>query len=153
VRDPLAAVKADGVQCGDATDPKIEILTGRRQLMTRRVLVLVALSLAFLATAYAADVAGKWTAEFETPIGLLKYTYDFKVDGAKLTGKATFQQGSTDIQEGKVSGDDIFFVELMKFEDQSIRIEYKGKVSGDEIKFSRKVGDFGGEDFVAKRVK
>jgi hypothetical protein len=110
--------------------------------MTRRILALAALSLAFLVAAYAADVTGKWTAEFETPIGLLKYT-----------GKATFQQGSTEIQEGKVSGDEIFFVEMMKFEDQSVRIEYKGKVSGDEIKFSRKVGDFGGEDFVAKRVK
>jgi len=121
--------------------------------MTRRVLVLVALSLAFLATAYAADVTGKWIAEFDTPIGLLKYTYEFKVDGTKLTGTAAFQKGSTEIQEGKVSGDEIFFVEMMKFEDQSIRIEYKGKVSGDEIKFSRKVGDFGGEDFVAKRVK
>jgi hypothetical protein len=41
----------------------------------------------------------------------------------------------------------------MKFDDQPIRVEYKGKVAGDEIKFARKVGDFGGEEFVAKRVK
>ena len=34
-----------------------------------------------------------------------------------------------------------------------IRIEYTGKVSGDEIKLHRKVGDFGEEDLVVKRVK
>ena len=42
------------------------------------------------------------------------------------------------------------FDEMM---DGSIRIEYKGKISSDEIKFVRKVGDFGTEEFVAKRVK
>ena len=35
-----------------------------------------------------ADVTGKWTAEFDTQIGVQKYTYEFKVDGTKLTGKA-----------------------------------------------------------------
>ena len=33
------------------------------------------------------------------------------------------------------------------------RLEYKGKIAGDEIKFSRKVGDLATEEFVAKRVK
>ncbi len=107
--------------------------------------------------AYAADVAGKWTAEFDTQIGVQKYTYEFKVDGTKLTGKAIGRRGDSEdavaIQEGKLSGDEIFFVEMLKFGDQDLRIEYKGKVSGDEIKFSRKVGDVATEEFVAKRVK
>jgi len=47
----------------------------------------------------------------------------------------------------------IFFVEPLKFGDNDLRIEYTGKVSGDEIKFHRKVGDFAEEDFTAKRVK
>jgi hypothetical protein len=34
-----------------------------------------------------------------------------------------------------------------------LKITYKGKISGDEIKFSRTVGDAGGEEFVAKRAK
>ena len=57
------------------------------------------------------------------------------------------------ITEGTVSTNGIFFVEPLKFDDNEIRIEYTGKVSGDEIKFHRKVGDFAEEDFVAKRVK
>jgi len=33
------------------------------------------------------------------------------------------------------------------------QIEYKGKLSGDEISFTRKVGDIATLQFVAKRVK
>jgi hypothetical protein len=32
-------------------------------------------------------------------------------------------------------------------------ITYTGKISGDEIKFTRKVGDFATEEITAKRVK
>jgi len=35
----------------------------------------------------------------------------------------------------------------------TVRIEYTGKAKGDEIAFTRKVGDFGTEQFVATRVK
>ena len=119
----------------------------------RTVLFATILILAAFLSINAADIAGKWTAEFDTPIGVQKYTYEFKVDGGKLTGTAAGPQGAVEIQEGKVSGDEISFIENMKFEDMPIRIEYKGKVAGDEIKFARKVGDFGGEEFVAKRAK
>jgi hypothetical protein len=33
-----------------------------------------------------------------------------------------------------------------------VRITYTGKVAADEIKFTRKVGDFATEEFTAKRV-
>lgn len=120
----------------------------------RQLLAFAAILLAVLAPAFAADVSGKWTSEFDSQIGRQSYVYEFKVDGAKLTGKAIqSQRGSTDITEGKVSGDEISFVEIVKLQDQELRIEYKGKVSGDEIKFRRKVGDFGEYDIVAKRAK
>jgi len=103
------------------------------------------------------NAAGKWKGQFDSQIGLQKYTYDFKVDGDKLTGKAfgVMEMGTNEVQiaDGKIVKDEISFVEPMKFEENEIRIEYKGKVSGDEIKFTRKVGDFATEEFVAKRVK
>ena len=40
-------------------------------------------------SAQAADVTGKWTAQFDTPIGMQNYTYELKAEGEKLTGKAT----------------------------------------------------------------
>jgi hypothetical protein len=57
------------------------------------------------------------------------------------------------IQEGKIAGDDVSFVENMSFQGMEIRIEYSGKLTGDELKLTRKVGDFATEELVAKRVR
>ncbi len=107
--------------------------------------------------ALAADVTGKWTTEFDSQIGKQKYTFDLKVDGEKVTGKAHFermgQAGDVDLQEGKLVGDKISFVETFDAMGQSVRIEYTGTVKGDEIAFTRKVGDFATEQIVAHRVK
>ncbi len=119
---------------------------------------LAAVALAFIGTAPAQDtVTGKWQAQFDTQIGLQKYTYEFKADGTNLTGRAVgiTENGTNDsaITEGKINKDEISFVEPLKFGDNDLRIEYTGKVSGDEIKLHRKVGDFAEEDLVANRVK
>jgi hypothetical protein len=107
--------------------------------------------------AVAADVAGKWATEFDSQIGLQKYTFDLKVDGDKVTGKAFFermgQKGETDLLEGKLVGDQLSFVEVFEAMGTPIRIEYKGTVKGDEIAFTRQVGEFATEQVVARRVK
>jgi len=41
----------------------------------------------------------------------------------------------------------------MNFQGMDIRIEYSGKINGDEMKLTRKVGEFATEELVAKRVK
>lgn len=117
--------------------------------------ILAALALLSIAAAalYTADAAGKWTASFDTQIGVQNYTYIFKVDGEKLTGTAESQYGKSEIAEGKVKGDDISFVENLTFQDTPLRIEYKGKIAGDEMKLTRKVGDVATEELVAKRAK
>ena len=115
------------------------------------------LILASLMCVFAADIAGKWTAEFDSQVGVQKYVFDLKTEGSKLTGKAISNIGGaeaqTDIQEGVINGDEISFVENLKYQGMDLRIAYKGKISGDAIKFSRTVGDAGGEEFVAKRAK
>jgi hypothetical protein len=98
-------------------------------------------------------VTGNWTASFDTQIGTRNYTYQLKADGSKLTGKATSQHGESEIQEGKVEGDKVSFVENLTYQGMTIRIEYTGKISGDEIKFTRKVADFATEELTAKRAK
>jgi hypothetical protein len=102
------------------------------------------------------SVAGKWQGQFDSQIGTQKYTYEFKVDGTTLTGTAV---GITDrgtnssaITEGKIAQDSISFVEPLSFGGNDIRIEYTGKVSSDEIKLHRKVGEFAEEDLVIKRA-
>jgi hypothetical protein len=105
----------------------------------------------------AADADGKWKSEFTTQIGDMKYTYDLKTADGKITGQAirglNGETSTNQITEGKLAGDDITFVEQAKIQDQDIRIEYTGKIAGDEMKLTRKVGDFGTTDIVAKREK
>ncbi|MGO9896926.1 MAG: hypothetical protein ACLPX8_22220 [Bryobacteraceae bacterium] len=121
-------------------------------MKARRLLLGSALAVLLLAPALA-DVTGKWTAAIDTQIGVQNYTYDFKVDGEKLTGQAKSQFGDTAISEGMVKGNEVSFVENVDFQGQPLRIAYTGKVSGDEIKFTRQVGDVATEEFVAKRAK
>jgi enterochelin esterase-like enzyme len=115
-------------------------------------LALAALPLAALAV----DVTGTWNAEFDTQIGVQKYTFTFKQDGTTLTGKAHSEidgtQRESELIQGKVDGDSVSFVELLDFQGNELRIAYKGKVSGPEIKFTREVGEFASEELVAKRV-
>ncbi len=114
---------------------------------------LFALALLPLA-ALAADLSGTWTASFDTQIGKQDYTYTFKVEGTKLTGKAKSANGETELQDGKVEGDKVSFVENLSFQGNALKITYTGKVvSANEIKFSRDVGGVAQEELTAKRSK
>jgi hypothetical protein len=121
-------------------------------------LITTAGTLALAAMAHADEsVAGTWKGQFDSQIGQQKYTYVFKVDGTNVTGTATGERemgtNTVVITEGKISNDELTFVEPLKFQDNELRIEYTGKVNGDEIKFHRKVGDVAEEDFVAHRIR
>jgi enterochelin esterase-like enzyme len=106
-------------------------------------------------SALAADVTGTWQAQFDTQRGLQKYTFTLKQDGTSVTGKATSERDGekreADLKEGKVEGDTVSFVEPLSVQGNELRITYTGKISADEIKFTRQVGEFGTTDAVAKR--
>src|SRR5580765_4682485 len=121
-------------------------------MKTRIILLTLALC---SVSALAADITGTWKAEFDTQRGLQKYTFTLKQDGASITGKANVdrdgEKREAELKEGKVDGDTVTFVELLKIQDNELRITYTGKISGNEIKFTRKVGDFGSSEATAKR--
>lgn len=123
----------------------------------RKGVISVVLMLVAVLCVNAADITGKWTTEFDSQVGLWKYVFDFKVEGAKLTGNAISDIGGNltkaPITEGTVTGDDVSFVENLDYTGIQLKITYRGKISGDEIKFSRDVAGQGGETFVAKRAK
>jgi hypothetical protein len=122
-------------------------------MRNRNFVILAALMLLAMATAFAADVTGTWTASFDTQVGPQNYTYTFKVESGKLTGTAKSNLGEGAITGGTVNGDDIAFVEHLTYQGMMLDIPYKGKISGDEIKFTRTVVEGINEDLVAKRVK
>jgi hypothetical protein len=119
----------------------------------RRIVAVALLVTGFAFSAFAADISGQWTATFNTQVGEQHYTYTFKVDGEKLTGTAKSDTATTAIENGTVKGDDVSFVENLDYQGQKLAITYTGKVSGDEIKFTRDVAGAAKEDLVAKRVK
>ena len=94
---------------------------------------------------FAADVTGTWKAEFDTQIGVQKYTFTLKQDGASVTGKASSDIGGekreSELKDGKIEREVISFVELLNFQGNELRIAYRGQVSATEIKFTREVGD------------
>jgi hypothetical protein len=119
----------------------------------RMVLCLAFLALAICMPALATDITGQWTATFNTQVGEQHYVYTFKVEGEKLTGTAKSDNGTVEIENGTVKDDDVSFVENLDYQGQKLAITYTGKISGDEIKFTRDVAGAAKEELVAKRVK
>jgi hypothetical protein len=122
-----------------------------------RTLVLCALLGLLVFTAFAADVTGKWTAQVPGRQGnTTETTFNFKADGAKLTGTMSGRNGDVEITDGKISADEISFVVVRNFNGNEIKMVYKGKVSGGEIKFTRTMegGQGGGQpvEFTAKKA-
>lgn len=123
----------------------------------KRITLGTAVGLLCLATSHAADITGKWTADFDSQIGPQKYIYHFKTEGGKTTGKALYDhsmgKGESELSEIKVEKDDVSFTESVHTDDIDLTITYKGKLTGDEMKIHRVVGDFGSEDIIIKRAK
>jgi hypothetical protein len=94
--------------------------------------------LLFLAIpAISAEIDGKWTATVNGMDGNpMELTYNFKADGAKLTGTVTSPTGVMQITEGKIEGSSLSFTATS----DQFSIPTKGTISGDEIKLSSEVG-------------
>jgi hypothetical protein len=126
--------------------------------MKYRVAALLAawIVLSGISIAYAADPTGKWVAQVPARDGQTReVTITLKAEGEKLTGTISGRQGDTPISDGQIKGDDLSFTVTQSRQGNEVKVNYKGKVSGDEIKFTRTFG--GGNrppvEFTAKRAK
>lgn len=118
----------------------------------KKVLSLLALILTATALLAAGDVNGKWTATQTFGDRSVESTMTFKADGATLTGTVSGRRGDSQIQDGKIDGDNVTFTVKRQTQKGDFTSTYKGKVMGDEIKFTMSMGDRESE-FTAKRVK
>jgi hypothetical protein len=101
----------------------------------------------------AADISGKWTGDMPGRGGeSASTTFNFKVDGEKLTGSMTGPQGEIPLQEGKVAGNQVSFSTTLDFGGNSVKIVYKGTLSGDQMKMTReREGSGQPREFTIKR--
>jgi len=98
----------------------------------------------FAFTALAADITGNWKATAEGPQGAMERTFTLKQEGAKVTGETVSSfTGKSAITDGKVEGDTVTFTITAKLGDQDVKLNYKGKIAGNEIKFTSQMADGG----------
>ena len=122
--------------------------------MTKRTTLVLTILLAVAFAAIAADVTGKWVAQVPGRDGQTRETtFTFKVEGDVLTGSITGRQGNQiPISDGKISGNTLSFTVTMERGGNTIKQNYTGQVSGDEIKLKREGGQGPAREFTAKRA-
>jgi hypothetical protein len=98
--------------------------------MIKKTVTTAFLVIAFIAFGHAQDITGKWTGKIMDQFDV---TYNFKVDGEKLTGTTTGPDGNIiNLQNGVIKGGDLSFTMAMMGND----IKITGKVKDDTITLS-----------------
>jgi hypothetical protein len=120
----------------------------------KRALTLVGSFVLLAATLPAADISGKWKAQFQGGDSTRELGFDFKVQGENLTGTVSgLRDKAVEIKEGKVQGDTVTFSVMSEWQGEPIKLVYKGQVSGNEIRFTMGTEDGGwSTEVTAKRV-
>ena len=115
----------------------------------RKALLAVVMTIGLAASAFAADVTGKWVGNIETPNGPLELTYEFKAEGEAVTGTVASAMGSLPIAKGKFTGGVLTYE--VALEGSVITHEAKVNEAGTEIAIKAS-GDFGTSEYVVKKV-
>jgi len=128
--------------------------------MKNKILSIGLVLLSLVVSLWAVDIKGRWIAHLPDRQITVETIFSFKTEGPLLTGTVTNPQGEAAIRDGKIRGDEISFIVLRNFGGNEVKLLYKGKVVGDEIKFTCEINGgvpgsgFGGgqpQEFVAKR--
>jgi len=94
---------------------------------------------------------GTWTTTMNTPMGAQNGTMDIATDGGTLTGTLSGPQGSLDIVDGTIDGNDLAFKANVTTP-MAITLEFTATVDGDSIAGNVKLGAFGSGDFTGTRA-
>jgi hypothetical protein len=101
----------------------------------------------------AADVTGTWKGSFDYNGNAVPVTFQMKSAEGAITGTVDgLPTPNAEIKEGKLDGDTVSFWISIDYQGSPLKILLKGKVAGDEIKFT--MGTEGGEwstDLTAKK--
>jgi len=120
--------------------------------MTKRIYSLLALLALSCWAAFAADIDGTWSAQVQGRNGPQTQTLTLKADGATLTGSIGGGRGGpTNISNGKIDGMNVSFSVVREFNGNSVTQEYKGMLSGGDLKLTMSGGRGGPTEIVFKK--
>jgi hypothetical protein len=102
---------------------------------------IIALAALTLGVSFAADIDGKWTGQVQGRRGTQTQTLMLKADGNMLTGSIQGGRGGpVDISNGTIDGDTVSFTVFREFGENKITQQYKGTLSGGELKLTMSGG-------------
>jgi hypothetical protein len=101
-----------------------------------------------------ADIAGGWTIAFSLPWGgSASYPMWVNQDGTKLTGRVTFP-GVAEYQiKGTVKEDRFTIVWQTVVDGEFVDVAFAGRVAGDEITGTAKIGTYPERELYARRTE
>lgn len=109
------------------------------RMITQCFRCMIALAALTLWVSFAADIDGKWTGQIQGRRGVQTQTLMLKSSDNTLTGTVQGRGRPAEITNGKIDGDNVSFTVIREFGNNQITEEYKGTISGSEMKltFSR----------------
>ena len=117
---------------------------------SRLFLVAVALS-AFVSPVFAqSNAAGEWKVNFVVPTGTRFVNMFINQEKAKLTGTVTSEDGEFPLS-GRVEGDQVTVVWSVPEDGKMMEITMKGKLTGNVITGTAKLGNVGEGSLTARR--
>ena len=106
------------------------------------------------ASAAAADIAGGWAVEFSLPWGgSASYPMWVNQDGSKLTGRVTFPGVAEYPIKGTIKEDRFTVVWQTVVDGEFLDVTFAGRVSGDEISGTAKIGSYSERELYARRTE
>jgi hypothetical protein len=107
--------------------------------------------LAVAAATAQADAAGEWMVSFATPSGPAEFTMYVNQEGTRLTGRLTSDAGEFPLR-GRVDGDSVTITWSLPDGGRLLAVTFTGKITGDEMSGTARLGDRGQGPFSGQRV-
>jgi len=120
-------------------------------VMIRIALVALALAVGSASLLAQKDAAGLWRVEFVTPQGQVALNMTINQTGTKLTGRVTDEYGEWPI-EGRLTDGQVTVVWSVPEDGKMMEITMKGKLEGNVITGTAKLGDVGEGPLSARRT-
>ena len=120
-------------------------------MITARLAALLALTVMAASVLAQQSAAGLWRVEFVTPQGQVGVNMTINQSGTKLTGRVTDEYGEWPI-EGRLTGGEVTVVWSVPEDGKMMEITMKGKLEGNLITGTAKLGDVGEGPLSARRT-